>query len=458
MQHLVLAAGSTVVAGSGEIDKSFHILAFAFSNLTTLVQDESIDSVKALLLMALLFRNRNDTEMAWRMLAAAVPKAQALALDRCWPAHRRSQETRAIHRQQANTWWSLFILDKVLALELQRPPMVRDCFYDQELFTDSDGSREAQTKKTCFAAIVNLARIQGQICERLLLCTQDEESGKYTLGQAIRAKIQTAGEVDQLLLDWVKLLPEDLKPSEYPSCDPVVLPAVAFLTIQYYQTLFLVHRNSLIINPQAVKAEIEAHFGSASYRLRLQNSVAICMNAARSITSVLNHILEDNTSFTLHSLYAPLISVYALAIHITKNPTAGNAKTDLEILASAARVIQRYEARRADDPSTISTMVNTLHAQVSSRVNEYSRGFGVPSPCDEAQNAPVPDVHIGKHHLRRAENMNPVSFHQMNEGSFLHDTAPLPVTMADMEMFNSGFEGMDIDWNAIAFTLDLPSL
>lgn len=211
MQHLVLAAGSTVVAGSGEIDKSFHILAFAFSNLTTLVQDESIDSVKALLLMALLFRNRNDTEMAWRMLAAAVPKAQALALDRCWPAHRRSQETRAIHRQQANTWWSLFILDKVLALELQRPPMVRDCFYDQELFTDSDGSREAQTKKTCFAAIVNLARIQGQICERLLLCTQDEESGKYTLGQAIRAKIQTAGEVDQLLLDWVKLLPEDLK-------------------------------------------------------------------------------------------------------------------------------------------------------------------------------------------------------------------------------------------------------
>lgn len=156
-----------------------------------------------------------------------------------------------------------------------------------------------------------------------------------------------------------------------------------------------------------------------------------------------------------------------------------------QILASAARVIQRYEARRADDPSTISTMVNTLHAQVSSRVNEYSRGFGVPSPCDEAQNAPVPDVHIGKHHLRRAENMSkhaasphvlhllqflsfvrplltqradPVSFHQMNEGSFLHDTAPLPVTMADMEMFNSGFEGMDIDWNAIAFTLDLPSL
>lgn len=201
--QLLLATSWRKALNVAQVDKCSQILAFAFSHLTQLVQNESVTSVKALILMALLFRSRDDAEMAWRMLSIAVSKAQALAIDR-W-------DGRDTARQGLSTWWSLFILDKVLAVELQRPPMIRDRVYDHELLASPDDNDETKMRLACFHAIVNLSQIQGRICDRLLLCSQDEESGKLTLEQAIRAKMKASGELDQLLLDWVKLLPEELK-------------------------------------------------------------------------------------------------------------------------------------------------------------------------------------------------------------------------------------------------------
>ena len=210
VRQLVIVAGAPVI-NDGQSDTSSHILNFAFSNLTVLIQDESIHSVIALILMALVFRGRDDTEMAWRMLANAVPKAQALGLDRRFPIHTRSTLSRTLHRQQVSTWWSLFILDKVLSIELQRPPMVRDCFCDQEMLTAANDTREARLRQKCFEAIVELAKIQGQVLERLLVGTQEEESGKLTMEQAIRDKLQAGGELDQLLVAWAERLPSDLR-------------------------------------------------------------------------------------------------------------------------------------------------------------------------------------------------------------------------------------------------------
>lgn len=211
LQQLIIALGSTAIFDAGNMGKSDRILGFAFSHLTTLIRDESIESIKALILMALLFRSHDDSEMAWRMLAIAVPKAQALSLDRSYPVQPRSRTTDASEQRGSNTWLSLFVLDKALAVELQRPPMVRDGFYMQKLLADPGTGRGASAAETCFGAVVELARIQGQICERLLICSQEEESGKLTLDQAIKAKMQAGGELDRLLLDWVHQLPDDLK-------------------------------------------------------------------------------------------------------------------------------------------------------------------------------------------------------------------------------------------------------
>lgn len=206
---LVLAAGAFGNGTTSEMCS--RVLSFAFSKLTVLIQDESIYSISALVLMAILFRSRDDTEMAWRMLANAVPKAQTLGLDTRHPVQSRHWPGRSSRQQCICTWWSLFILDKVLCIEMQRPPLVRDCFCDQEIPVVPAGGPETQVRQRCIEAIIALAKIQGKVCERLLACTRAEESGELTLEQIIREKLRTGGELDQLLLEWVEHLSSDLR-------------------------------------------------------------------------------------------------------------------------------------------------------------------------------------------------------------------------------------------------------
>jgi hypothetical protein len=183
------------------------------------------------------------------MLSLAVAKANALGLDRrsnTYPGHGSAAGP---HQHRVKLWWSLFILDKCLAVELQRPPLIRDSFSDQEMASSSN-----EPGSICFSYMVQLARIQGQVCERLLDCTWAEESGKVTLQQAILNKIRVSGQLGQVLSDWVARVPVELRqvistasgpsklltvmarPSEFPSCSPEILPAVSFLILQYYQT------------------------------------------------------------------------------------------------------------------------------------------------------------------------------------------------------------------------------
>lgn len=145
-------------------------------------------------------------------------------------------------------------------------------------------------------------------------------------------------------------------------------------------------------------------------------------------------------------------------------------------MASAARVIQRYESRRPDDSSTISTMVNTLYSQVSSRVNEFFRSSSIVSSGDRAQHATVLGVSAENYRQRPADSSTlletvPIklvagfadkgsdqdSFGQMNE-VFANENVSWPGTMAEVDFFNAELEATKLDWNAIAFTLDLPCI
>jgi len=95
--------------------------------------------------------------------------------------------------------------------------------------------------------------------------------------------------------------------------------------------MFLIHRNALIINPQAIKTRIDEHFAQAPWRHRVLKGAALCGNIARSIVYILGKILENNMYSILDSIYAPLISIYALAIVIIKSPASESARVDLEV-------------------------------------------------------------------------------------------------------------------------------
>jgi hypothetical protein len=85
-----------------------------------------------------------------------------------------------------------------------------------------------------------------------------------------------------------------------------------FLALQYWQTLFLLHRNALLLNPAIVTGAADKHCANKSYRFRIKSGYSICCSSARMIVSVLNDAYENGASSVLRSSYAPLIAVYAL--------------------------------------------------------------------------------------------------------------------------------------------------
>jgi hypothetical protein len=201
--RLVLAVGIASLQHS-VIDLPSYMADTALSQLVPLIQDDSIYSINSLILMALLFRARGDSEMAWHMLANAVPKAQSLGLGRYLLVRIQPGDSTSWQRQRANTWWALYILDKMLSIELQRPTMIRDYLHDEELPFESGLS-------SCFHAIIRLAKIQGRVSDALLTCAQAEASGRITISQSINDKIQLSAELDQSMTAWVNDLPLHLR-------------------------------------------------------------------------------------------------------------------------------------------------------------------------------------------------------------------------------------------------------
>jgi hypothetical protein len=129
--------------------------------------------------------------------------------------------------------------------------------------------------------------------------------------------------------------------------EPELKFAMPFLALQYWQTIFLLHRNALLLNPTIVTGSADKHCANKPYRFRIKSGYSICCNSARMIVSILNDTYEHEASSVLRSSYAPLTAVYALVsiwtrslsynsdsnqgIHILRNPRLGLAKADLEV-------------------------------------------------------------------------------------------------------------------------------
>ncbi|KAG9663185.1 hypothetical protein KCU64_g1481, partial [Aureobasidium melanogenum] len=185
-----------------------QVLDATLMRLVQIIRDETVYAINALLLMSLLSRARDEPEIAWHMLTTAVARAIAVGLDRRLTS---SEKLKPQYQSRIDTWWSLFVLDKVLAVELQRPPMIRDCFHDQEMPWINGPNQGHPSLQNCFLAIIDLAKIQEKVLEALLRCSRAEASGRVTLYEAVNDKMRISGELDQLLATWAERLPFDLK-------------------------------------------------------------------------------------------------------------------------------------------------------------------------------------------------------------------------------------------------------
>ncbi|KAM0706213.1 hypothetical protein Q7P35_006762 [Cladosporium inversicolor] len=361
-------------AGSSDTDRQSaeRYFGFAFGQLPAILEAaQPLDQLRALVLMSLYLRWRDDVEKAWQILALAVA---------CVQNHGLHRDQRTSSPESGDLFWCVFVLDKLLSVELERKPMLSSGECNRTIPSCSPQNQAGAT----FRAIVEFSKLQNEILERLLHSRRTEEvahaeQDPALTGKIIRDKLHLVADLDQKLLRFADHLPHGLKPIEYLYADSESLPGVTFLAVQYYQAVFMVSRNALLINMEAVQSEITRDFEGQLGSNRLRSGMHVCANAARSILNILNHAEEMGVRSPLLTPYAPLMAMYALTIHMVRRQSPATARVDLELQATAMNLIKNYNYLQRSSERDNSTssgllqMLERLHSFSATYIQQSSR-------------------------------------------------------------------------------------
>ncbi|KAK4959088.1 hypothetical protein LTR10_003887 [Elasticomyces elasticus] len=462
------------------------------SYLGDIVLEGSLDSLEVLMLLAIITRSCGRMELAWQLTSLAISIAQTLGLHRHVDSSSAPTEVAGQGIRKAQAWWSIYIIDKMLCIELERVSMIRDLDCNQRPLSEH---REAAYDlfQTVTVAAVQLATIQGEVTERLTQSRAAEELHRDDLERVIVDKMRLVGELDGQLTRWAEQLPSEIRPSEYLYADPEALPGVAHLAIQYQQTLFLLHRHALILNTSTVQQEVAKHFADQPYRQRLRNGHNICSNATRAIVGILSHLRESGIHTVLSSSHAPLLAAYGLAIQIVRHPGASAAKSDLELQATAMQTVREYQQAHIEsglanvtEITTTRSLLDTLHDMVracvvrtgsqsaASTASVYQRQR-VDTPilanhalaiadCERVISPPQPQettetaYKINGPGSQPTFDANPcpnISSGRTFDFNTEHENWSNAMNMDPMS-FDNQWGSMDMDWDALTVAFDLP--
>lgn len=472
--HAVGCAASHSDADRQSAERYF---GYAFGQLPAILEaTQPLDQLRALVLMSLYLRWRDDVEKAWQILALAVASVQNHGLH-------RDQKTSL--PESVDLFWSVFVLDKLLSVELERRPMLSSAECNRAISSASQNQAGA-----IFKAIVEFSKLQDEILERLLHSRKTEEMAhasqdQVLIGRMVRDKLHLVAEMDRKLLTFADHLPHGLKPTEYLYADMESLPGVTFLAVQYYQAVFMVSRNALLINMEAVQSEISREFEGQPGSNRLRSGMHVCANAARSILSILNHAEEMGVGSPLLTPYAPLMAMYALTIHIVRRQSPATARVDLELQATAMNLIKKYNFLQRVSDKDNSTSSGLL--QMLERLHEFSATFiqqssrpEQPTNSSAPRSAGTVPPAINLDQWRPGDTATRVMSPPQSPANHapgvpgVSQTDAVPVIMDPTSMpsqvgttaplyFNDdwftdmGQDAMNIDWDELAMALGLPT-
>jgi hypothetical protein len=179
-------------------------LRAAYSMLGAVVLECSLKSTQALFLLSLTFRGYNSNELAWHLIALAVTVAQTLGIHRAFSRSHRIRLGENVAEEHVRTWWSIYSLEKLLALELEHPSIIRDqeCNQSEPVLNQEPG---------IFQSLIKLAQVQSQINDSCNQQRSAEEDAEMDYDQLIRDKLLSAGTMDQMILTWEEGLPAELQ-------------------------------------------------------------------------------------------------------------------------------------------------------------------------------------------------------------------------------------------------------
>lgn len=354
----ILAIGADETAGSAtELGNSYIEAAYSF--YSHLVASPYLSSVQALILLGFALRGKSKDGQCWQLTGQAVRIAHSIGLHRHISSRSR-QASRAFPETstsdqpstenfslEARVWWSCYAIERLMELETGRPSALTEQEIDQIHFPqpqNSDG--DAVTGPLhLFALWVSLTRVMGQISEHLY---HRRISDSWQL-------LYETGRLDQLLLEWVKTVPEGIKPGhELVQLGPDTEDAesghqhqhiAAFLSLQYYQAQITLFRASLAFPTQKYLEEIKMRHASRrlpSYLRLLQTqnlSIAAARSMARQVLDIADHVVSSKHIFAPTQ---PFLAAVVLGLNILKNPGKRMIRSDVELLVGTTEYIEMF--------------------------------------------------------------------------------------------------------------------
>lgn len=312
-------------------------LTSAYAMYAHIVAMPYLRSIQALLLLALALRGRHREGVAWHVIGHAVRMAQSLGLHRHQHPHNAASDTSLPQVDlDRNIWWSLFCLEKMMALQTGRPSAIRD--------EDCDQTFPAADASPFLCHLVGLAQMQSAIAQSM--------TTQVNRKKGMRDYFHEALQLDTRLVEWAMSLPDNLRPGSTLYCTPEDQPFATFFSACYHEALITLHRTALILDTNVFREQIKRHSPEGQTPYRINQAEDVCVASARAIVRALNE-LKSSCGDLAHLLTAsaPILATFVLTISILKHPARWNVRSDLALLLNIATFTEDIFISVGQDPT-----------------------------------------------------------------------------------------------------------
>ncbi|KIW09932.1 hypothetical protein PV08_11708 [Exophiala spinifera] len=294
-------------------------------------------SVQALLLLAVVLKNRNKDGASWEILGQAIRIAQAVGL------HRQSFHAKECPSPVDGTlaadlnsriWWTAYILERAMEMETGRPSAIRDGECDQSLPQPILTLLPSGSSHNYFGALIRLSRIQTQIAELYHYTKQ---------GRKTKEILHEMGRLDRALLDFAATFPEE----------------VSFIAL---------HRPALMSATAWLRKSVNRLCAGTPWRTRLRYGLCLSAASARSILKALSDMRLYSTPSRLITLSQMTLAILVLSIYVTRLPSSLMNSSDLSLATSFSEVAEQEYLKIGQD-TDFAEGLSILRNQLSQHVN-----------------------------------------------------------------------------------------
>lgn len=205
LKYLIVTAGLLTMPPSDDsraLVSSY--ISYCNSLLGHIVARRDLQSVQVILLFSIVLRSCDKIAWAWDVLTMGVSLAQSIGINQ---GIQSPNEPSASASPGFQTWWCMYVFERVLALECGRPSTIWDRQLSGTLASTPQMDPENGTDLQLRNALISLANMLHEMQERSARAWRREEWMPQSVEQAIEDKLQTGGELHMLLSDWQDSLP-----------------------------------------------------------------------------------------------------------------------------------------------------------------------------------------------------------------------------------------------------------